>query len=66
VERERSAHPLHEQVSKALDRAARAQDASQALIEECRRTSRALDETIGECRRTRSARATGRAGGERS
>ena len=42
---------LHELIERALDRAARAQEHSHALIAECRRASLALHETIAAQRR---------------
>jgi len=52
--------PLHQQVSRAVDRAARAQDESHALIDECRQLSDELHATVSAARFLRDARATAR------
>jgi hypothetical protein len=51
VDRAPEGSALHEQIERALDRAARAQEHSHALIAECRRASLALHETIAAQRR---------------
>jgi hypothetical protein len=52
--------PLNEQIYRAIDRAARVNDESHALLDECRQVSEALRETVVACRRLRNARAVSR------
>jgi hypothetical protein len=48
---------MHQQIARALDRAARTQEYSRTLIEEYRRARVALEETIVDAHRRRNARA---------
>ena len=55
VARERST--LHQEIERALDRAARAQEDSRALVVECERVTGVLRETVAATHRHRNDRA---------
>lgn len=57
MERSGARISLHQQIAGALQRAARAQEDSRALVAECRRASVVLRDTIDATHRSRDARA---------